>query len=100
MSEGYEVVDEADRGRFVAVVEGHEAELVYILDGDRLDLVHTGVPDAIGGRGVAAALVSAAVERARRERLVLVATCPYVASWVARHPDALAEVTVGPSGPS
>ena len=51
--------------RFVVVVDGVEAELDYLLGEHAITITHTGVPPAIGGRGVAGALVHAAVEFAR-----------------------------------
>ncbi|MET0755892.1 MAG: N-acetyltransferase, partial [Pseudoxanthomonas sp.] len=38
--------------RFVTQVDGQEAELVYRRDGKRLTIDHTGVPQAIAGRGI------------------------------------------------
>jgi hypothetical protein len=46
---------------------------------------------------VGEALVRAAVEHARAENLKLVATCRYVAAWLARHPRE-ADVFVTPGG--
>jgi predicted GNAT family acetyltransferase len=50
-------------------------------------LVHTGVPEEIGGRGIAGQLVRAALERARAEGLTLVPLCPYASRWLRDHPD-------------
>ena len=47
-----EVVDDVAHHRFVAEVEGSMARLEYELDGGRLILVHTGVPEQLGGRGL------------------------------------------------
>ena len=74
--------------RWVAEVDGGEAELAYEARDGVLDLQHTLVPHASRGAGVAAALVQAAVDHARTEGVRLVPTCPYVAAWLARHRDA------------
>ena len=42
------VVDDTAGSRFVIREGGAEAELIYPLEGDRLLLVHTGVPDGVG----------------------------------------------------
>jgi predicted GNAT family acetyltransferase len=89
-----QVVDNTDRHRFDLEQEGHRAELVYEVDGDRLVLVHTGVPEALGGRGLGGQLVRAAVERARREGLTLVPRCPYARSWLEKHADEAAGVAI------
>lgn len=88
------MVDEAVNHRFVVGAGAEEAELVYRLNGRRLVLVHTGVPDALGGQGIGGRLVSAAVERARAEGLTLVPLCSYARGWLERHPDAAAGVAV------
>ena len=58
------------------------------LDDDVLDLRHTIVPESAQGRGVGTALVEAAFAHARAEGLRLVPTCPFVAEWLAEHPEA------------
>ena len=80
---------EPDATRWVAVVEGGEAELAYeVLPDGGLDLQHTLVPHESRGAGVADLLVRAAVTHARAEGVRLMPTCPYVAAWLARHRDA------------
>ena len=88
------VVDNATASRFELVVDDHVAELVYRREGDRLVLVHTGVPDALEGRGIGGALVRAAVARARAEELTIVPNCPFARGWLQRHPDEAAAVTI------
>ena len=82
-----DVVDNPDKSRFEVHVDGHTGELVYELDGSRLTLVHTGVPDELEGRGLAGQLVRAAVARARAEELTIVPWCPYARQWLRKHPD-------------
>jgi predicted GNAT family acetyltransferase len=88
------VVDNPDQHRFELQQDGHLAELVYELDGDRLVLVHTGVPEELGGRGLGGVLVRAAVERAAAEGLTVVPRCPFARSWLEKHPDEAGLVTI------
>jgi predicted GNAT family acetyltransferase len=88
------VVDRPDESRFVVEADGETAELTYKLHDRRFTLVHTGVPDAIGGRGIAGALVRAAVARAAAEGLTIVPRCPYARRWLREHPGDAARVTV------
>jgi predicted GNAT family acetyltransferase len=88
------IVDNQAGGRFELRVDGRLAELQYRLNGERFVLVHTGVPDELGGRGLAGQLVKAAVDRAAAEDLVVVPTCPYVRSWLEKHPEEAARVSV------
>jgi predicted GNAT family acetyltransferase len=88
------VVDNPDMGRFELEVDGHLAELVYDLRGERLVLIHTEVPEALGGRGLGGVLVQAAVDRAEAEELVIVPQCPFARAWLEKHPDQAARVAV------
>lgn len=74
-------------GRFSKQLDGHEAELVYRRQGTRLIIDHTGVPQAIGGRGVAGELVKAVLDYARADGLRVVPACSYAADFVRRHPE-------------
>ncbi|MGO8864235.1 MAG: GNAT family N-acetyltransferase [Acidimicrobiales bacterium] len=80
--------------RFVVEQDGAVAELVYEVDGHRLVLVHTGVPDVLGGRGVGSALVEAAVEWGAASNLTVVPSCPFARKWLEDHPDAASAVAI------
>lgn len=73
--------------RFHIRVDGQEAELTYRLRNGGMVIDHTGVPEAIGGRGIAAGLVKAALEYARAAGWKVVPACSYAAAYVARHPE-------------
>ena len=74
-------------GRFSVEVDGVEAELGYRLEGDTMTILHTGVPAAIGGRGIAGALVRAALDHARGAGWKVRAQCSYADAWIGRHPE-------------
>ena len=76
-----------DARRLHTRVEGHEAELRYSLRDGRMVIDHTGVPDAIGGRGIAGILVKAALDLARARGWRVVPACSYSAAYVQRHPE-------------
>ncbi len=89
-----EVRDVPPEHRFVVEHDGAVAELVYQVEPGRLVLVHTEVPDALGGRGIGGRLVRAAVERAAADHLTVVPWCPFVPRWLTDHPDVAATVQV------
>jgi predicted GNAT family acetyltransferase len=93
------VTDNTDASRFELEVDGHLAELVYRLRGDRLILVHTGVPDELGGRGLGGVLVRAALARAEAEGLTIAPWCPFARAWLEKHPDDAAKVAIDWSPP-
>ena len=88
------IVDDVASSRFLHVEDGHEAELVYRAEEGRLVLVHTGVPDELGGRGLGGRLVRAAIERAARTGETVAPWCPFARKWLQDHPDESATVTI------
>ena len=94
------VENNAAASRFELSEDGHVAELVYRLTGDRLVLEHTGVPEELGGRGTGGKLVQAAVDHAAANNLTIVPECPFARGWLEKHPDAVAHVTIDWPAPS
>jgi uncharacterized protein len=88
------VVDRTDENRFVFAEGDAEAELTYRAEDDKLVLIHTGVPPAFRGRGIAGQLVEAAVDRAVRTGETVVPRCAYARKWLDDHPDVAATITV------
>jgi predicted GNAT family acetyltransferase len=77
--------------RFTTEVEGSRARLDYTLAGRDMTITHTLVPPEIGGRGIAAELMSAALNTARAAGWSVTAACSYAAAYMAKHPQASAE---------
>jgi predicted GNAT family acetyltransferase len=78
--------DPAQR-RFQLRVEGALCVLEYRRDGGVMTIVHTGVPAAVGGRGIAGALTQAALDTARGEGWKVRPQCSYAAAWLQRHAE-------------
>ena len=78
-----------DEHRFEVMLDGHAGRLDYSPHGDVLTIVHTEVDPALEGRGVAGALVRAALDHARANGLKVRARCEYAASYMERHPESL-----------
>jgi len=72
---------------FEAVVDGARCMLDYQPSGNVMTIMHTGVPDAVGGRGIAGALTLAAFQAARSEDWKVKPACSYAAGWLERHPE-------------
>ena len=82
------VEHDAEHSRFLVRLPDGEAELLYAPFGDDvLDLQHTEVPPSGQGKGVGDALIRAALAYAREQGMQVMATCPYVQTWLRRHPD-------------
>jgi predicted GNAT family acetyltransferase len=75
--------------RFEATVEGQACVAQYRIYGKVMMLTHTGVPKALRGRGIAAALVQAALDHARAKGLKVRPDCSYAEAYMQRHPETL-----------
>jgi uncharacterized protein len=88
------VVRDDRSNRFELVLPDGTAELLFRRNRDRLVLVHTGVPDALAGRGFGGQLVRAAVDLAIADGLTIVPNCPFARDWLRRHPDVAETVAI------
>lgn len=91
---GFKVEDNRAASRFEMRGDDALAELIYRKNGNRLVLIHTEVPEAMGGHGIAGQLVQAAVDEAVASGMTIVPLCPYARSWLERHPDVAARVPI------
>lgn len=82
-----DIVHRPEIGRFEAVVDGLRCEADYVLQDGIVRMTHTGVPRALEGRGIAAALVSHALGWARAEGHKVQPLCSYVVTYMHRHPE-------------
>lgn len=75
-------------GRYVARLDGHEAEMTYSRAGaKRIIIDHTEVPDALRGKAVGRALVERAVMDARIEGLKIIPLCPFAKATLEKHAE-------------
>ena len=72
---------------FATEVDGSSAHLDYTLDGRVMTITHTRVPPAIGGRGVAAELMKAALILASQRKWSVNPICSYAVAYMKKHPD-------------
>ena len=81
------ITQDFQRHCFSAQVDGHRCVVDYVLNQGVMTITHTGVPDAVGGRGIAAELTKFALDTARKDGLKIVPVCSYTAAYVRRHPE-------------
>ena len=85
-----EVVDRPQQHRFEIVADGKVAGFAdYTLRGDSILFTHTLVDEAYEGKGLGSVLVRHALDSARDRGLGVLPLCPFVRSWIERHPDYL-----------
>ena len=71
--------------RFSAHVDGQRAILDYNLSQGIMTITHTGVPRAIGGRGIAAELMRAALSAAHDAGWTVNPVCSYAVAYMRKH---------------
>ncbi|MFD6290283.1 GNAT family N-acetyltransferase [Streptomyces sp. NPDC060205] len=85
-----EVSDAPEAQRYEARLDG-ASEVAgyaqYIRTTELIAFVHTEVSPECEGKGVGSALVRASLDEARAAGLRVLATCPFYAGWIARHPE-------------
>ncbi|ACZ83125.1 GNAT family N-acetyltransferase [Streptosporangium roseum] len=73
---------------FEAEVDGkHAGQLEFVRRDGVIVYTHTEVDTEFEGNGVGGALVRAALDGARAEGVKVVPRCPFVKTWIERHPD-------------
>jgi uncharacterized protein len=77
-----------DAKRFTTEVDGHRAELDYTLADAVMTITHTRVPPEIGGRGIAAELMRAALAFAAERGLSIDPACSYAAAYMRKQHQA------------
>ena len=74
-------------GEFYIETDGGRATLNYLREGDALNFHHTFVPEALRGKGIAQKVVAAGFDYARKNKLKIIPTCPYVQRLMAKNPE-------------
>lgn len=82
-----DVRDNPGRHRFELDVDGHVAFTQYRLSPGIINFIHTEVPKELSGQGVGSRLARGALDAARAAGLKVIATCPFIAAWIGKHPD-------------
>jgi len=83
----YNVINNTQQQQFEIHAEDNVAVLVYRFYKNDIALMHTDVPDALGNRGIASALAKFALEWAKEQHKKIMVYCPFVASYLKRHPE-------------
>lgn len=90
-----DVVNNEAAQRFEVTIDGQVAVSEYRLSNGQIIFTHTEVPEALEGQGIAGQLVKVGLEHARENGLRVVPMCPFVTSYIRRHPEYQSLVTHG-----
>ena len=81
------IIENIERKRFETTVEDKVAFVEYIRAENKMYLTHTEVPSELGGKGIASKMVGKVLEIIKKEDRKLVPLCPFVASYLKKHPE-------------
>lgn len=79
------VRDNPAQNRFELEIGGETAVLYYQLEPGLITLVHTEVPPAFSGQGVASALARGALAQIRARGLKVKVICPFISVFLGKH---------------
>lgn len=70
-------------------IDGKLSMIEYLMADENTAIVfaHTEVPEELEGRGIASRLAKAALEFAKSKELAVIPLCPFVKSYIQRHPE-------------
>jgi predicted GNAT family acetyltransferase len=90
-----EIVENTAASR-LEIKDGDEfAFLTYRTKGDAIEYLHSETPPALQGKGYASALAKFGLERDKAAGRKVIATCPFVKTYIERHPEYASLVQVG-----
>jgi predicted GNAT family acetyltransferase len=81
------ITNNTQQQQFEVRINDNLAVLVYRFYKNDIALMHTNVPDALEGQGIASALAKHALEWVKGQHKKILVYCPFVASYLKRHPE-------------
>ncbi len=82
-----EVIHNPDQNRFEITINGQTALAEYNIAGKNMIFTHTEVPPAFEGQGVGSRLAAFALDYAKDNGYKIQPLCPFITSYVRRHPE-------------
>jgi predicted GNAT family acetyltransferase len=89
MVDDLDVRNNEAEGRYEASIDGELAVVEYKRRGNEISLVHTEVPKVLERRGIGSAMARAALDDARDHGLTVVPLCPFIRTYIRKHPEYL-----------
>jgi uncharacterized protein len=85
-----DIVDNVDMRRFEMPIGDDIAVSYYQVQDGRVVLLHTEVPQRFSGQGVGSRLAHAVFETLKARGRRVIAKCPFMSAYAAKHPQYLA----------
>jgi len=82
------VKNRPELGRYQLCLDGEVAGYsAYEIHGAHVAFMHTQIEDRFAGQGLGVALVAGALDQIRAQKGSVLPYCPFVRSFIARHPE-------------
>ncbi len=85
--ENPEVTKNEAAHQFQMEIDGHMAFIQFNEIKDRIALVHTEVPEELGGKGIGKLLVEKTLQIIQESGKKVMPYCPFVFAYIKRHPE-------------
>lgn len=82
-----EVIHNKDKKRFEVKLGDKMAFIDYFLEEEHIIFLHTEVPAAFEGKGIAGMMARAALDYSDQHNLRVTSLCSYVSLYIQRHPE-------------
>lgn len=89
MDGDYTIENNENQQRFEIQIGNEVAFMEYKFYENSIALMHTLAPESLGGKGLASALAAYAFQYATDNQKPVMVYCPFVATYVKRHPEVL-----------
>lgn len=82
------VINNTEKKRFEVEIDGHLALMEYkVNDRGRIYIIHTEVPEELGGRGIAKKLAEKALDFSRESNYEIFPACPFMSAYMKKRPE-------------
>ena len=86
-TENIHVVNNVEKSRFEVFLNGEYAFIDYRYYHKDIAFMHTTVPDAFRGKGIASAMAVEALDFAKEQHRKILLYCPFVSKYAKEHPE-------------
>ena len=77
-----QVIHDKTKERFIIVIDRSESLVDYSIEGNKMNLYHTYTHPNLRGKGLAAQVIKAALEYAKKNNLKVIPGCSFVQAFI------------------
>ncbi|NOY58279.1 MAG: N-acetyltransferase [Calditrichaeota bacterium] len=83
----YNLIDNTEEKQYEFHIDTFVARIEYIKAKNNIYLTHTDVPKELENKGIGSKLVNQVFRIIEQNNLTLIPLCPFVATYIKRHPE-------------